>query len=103
MLFWRIQLIAWLLFGLVYYLAVVPLAGRDPLRLLVFKLFWALTGVAVSSLLALLLTRAGLARRDPATALGLACFGSRRSGTEIAWARRPTGASTWDSWWQTRE
>jgi two-component system, LytTR family, sensor kinase len=70
--FWRIQITAWLVFGLVYYLAVVPLAGRDPLRLLVFKLFWALTGVAVSSLLAVLFTRAGLARRDPATALALA-------------------------------
>lgn len=51
------QAAAWALFGIVYYLAMVPRLAFSPLLLLAGKGLWALTGAGVSSLLALLYRR----------------------------------------------
>jgi len=70
-LFWRIQLGGWLLFGVVFYLTVLPGSSFDPVRLLVFKLLWALTGVAVSTGLAYGYRALHLVGRSPWMALGV--------------------------------
>jgi two-component system, LytTR family, sensor kinase len=64
--FWKAQAIGWVMFGLVYFLALLPASPFPPLNLLVFKLFWSGTGIAISTALAVTYDRMGVhARRLP--------------------------------------
>jgi len=81
--FWRSQLVGWPVFGVVFFLAVLPTTDGDPGRLLAFKLMWSLTGLLVSTMLAGLYRALRLAQRPPALALGAAAVVASTSG--ILW------------------
>lgn len=69
-LFWRIQLGGWFVCGIVFYLTILPQSHFDPVRLLLFKLVWALTGVVVSTSLAVVYRWLRVVQRPPLVALG---------------------------------
>ncbi len=77
------QVGGWLLFGIVYFLALLPGSAFAWWRLLVFKVFWALTGVAVSSALAVVYHRARMTERHLTHAALMAAAGSLVVGS--AW------------------
>jgi two-component system, LytTR family, sensor kinase len=70
--FWRAQAAGWGLFGLVYFLVLLPQSPGPPLALLAFKIVWAATGVGVSSFLWKMYRAVGLIDRPTGVAATLA-------------------------------
>ncbi len=74
--FWLAQFGGWLLFGIVYFLALLPGSPFVWWRLLIFKIIWAATGVVVSTALAAIYSRARVTERHLAPAALMAAIGS---------------------------
>lgn len=70
--FWQIQWVGWLLAALIYFLAVLPTHEGSLGGAAAMKLVWALSGLAVSSVLAGVFQSLGLANRGLPRAAALA-------------------------------
>jgi hypothetical protein len=81
--FWRAQAGGWLLFGIVYFLALLPQSQFAAWRLLAFKVFWAATGVGVSTALAVLYDQGRVPDRRLPAAVTIAAASSLMFGS--AW------------------
>lgn len=74
--FWRAQAGGWLMLGIVYFLALLPQSQFSAWSLLTFKIFWASTGIGVSTTLAVVYDRGRVSDRRLPAAVAIAVASS---------------------------